>query len=316
MSLANQIVKDVIYRVIKGEDYRVVIVNSINAEFLQFSIDFFKRIVAAKLKSKNISIDWYKKAFISNPLSSDEIAINAGINKKTITNMRGLATKSIVIDAANEHFDYLYDTILNLVKSSNDIELTLTIRFNGVSVDLSVSESLVVINTLAVKRAQLKGGLWSAIGKSAEKYIVLALCKLYGVSDQYYDASRFVKDKQKAVDREIDFYLLSNKKKYRCEIKLMGKGNPESTDAIIARGSKVFVADTFSLQNKSQCGELGVYWVALRDKNGFRRFKTILKTLNIPHNDYLGNLDIDLPPILDELFAKKGIASINKNSAK
>ncbi|MDR2058457.1 MAG: hypothetical protein LBP83_09315 [Dysgonamonadaceae bacterium] len=46
------------------------------------------------------------------------------------------------------------------------------------------------------------------------------------------------------VDREIDFYLLSNGKEYLWEVKLMGKGDPESVDAIIVRNSNVFVANT------------------------------------------------------------------------
>ena len=35
----------------------------------------------------------------------------------------------------------------------------------------------------------------------------------------------------------------------------MGQGNPESADAIIARDSDLFVADTLSQQNKDQCDE-------------------------------------------------------------
>jgi hypothetical protein len=45
--------------------------------------------------------------------------------------------------------------------------------------------------------------------------------------------------------------------------------------------------------------------VALRDENGYRKFGEILKKLNIPHKEYDGNLDEDLPRILDELFIKK-----------
>lgn len=133
---------------------------------------------------------------------------------------------------------------------------------------------------------------------------MLTLCKLYQVSENNYDASHFVKDKGKKVDREIDFYLLNNGEEYLCEVKLMGKGNPESTDAIIARDTNVFVADTLSQQNKNQCNQLGINWVALRDENGFQRFKLALENLNIPHTDYKGILDADLPNILNELFDK------------
>ncbi|MDR1941384.1 MAG: CfrBI family restriction endonuclease [Endomicrobium sp.] len=302
MTLTDQIVKNIITRVIKSQDYRIEIVNLINAEFLQFAVDFFKKIVTAKLNSENITIDWYKKAFMNVNLPTDDIAINAGLNKKTISNMYGSATRTIVIEAANEHFESLYNNIQALVEMEKEIELTLTIKLKNVSVDLNVSESLIVINTLAVKRAQLRGGLWSTAGKSAEKYLMLTLCKLYKVSKNNYDASHFVKDKEKKVDREIDFYLLNNGKKYLCEVKLMGKGNPESADAIFARKSDIFIADTLSQQNKNQAEGLKVNWVALRDKDGYKKFGKILHKLNIPHVNYNGNLDEDLPKILNKLL--------------
>jgi hypothetical protein len=304
MTLTDQIVKNIITRIIKSQDYRIEIVNLINAEFLQFAVDFFKKIAIAKLESKEITIDWYKKAFMGDELSSDEIAINSGLNKKTISNMYGTATKSIVIEAANEHFESLYSSIESLVEINSEIDLTLTIKMKNVAVDLNVSESLIVINTLAVKRSALRGGLWSTAGKSAEKYLMLTLCKMYQVPDVNYNASYFVKDKGKKVDREIDFYLLNKGKEYLCEVKLMGKGNPESADAIIARNSNVFVADTLSKQNKNQCDQLGVNWVALRDKGGYKRFKAVLEKLEIPHEDYNGDLEKDLPIILNNLLCK------------
>ncbi|MDD4515488.1 CfrBI family restriction endonuclease [Massilibacteroides sp.] len=302
MTLTDQIVKNIIIRLIKSQDYRIEIVNLINAEFLQFAVDFFKKIAYAKLDSEEITIGWYKKVFMDDALSSDEIAINSGLNKKTISNMYGTATKTVVIEAANEHFESLYNSIQSLVEMEKEIDLTLTIKMKGVSVDLNVSESLIVINTLAVKRAALRGGLWSTAGKSAEKYLMLTLCKLYQVDEKYYDASHFVKDKGKKVDREIDFYLLNNGKEYLCEVKLMGKGNPESADAIIARSSNIFVADTLSQQNMNQCEELEISWVALRDEKGYKRFKLALERFGIPHTDYNGNLEEDLLRILDELL--------------
>ena len=302
MTLHNQIIKNIVSKVIRSQDYRIEIVNMINAEFLQFAINFFKQIVDAKLNSQNITIEWYKNAFMHESLPSDEIAINSGLNKKTISNMYRSATKEIVIEASNEHFDSLYESIRTLVESEPDIDLTLTIRFSGVSVDLNVNESLIVINTLAVKRAALRGGAWSTAGKQAEKVLMLTLCRLYQVDEQYYNAEHFIKDRKLAVDREIDFYFKNQGQKYNCEVKLMGQGNPESADAIIARGSHVFVADTLSQQNKNQCDSLGVKWVACRDANGFRRFKTVLEALNVPYTDYNGDLQFDLQNILNDLM--------------
>ena len=252
MTVKDHVVKNIVTRVIKSQDYRIEVANLLNAEFLQFTIDFFKKIVEAKLASKDITMDWYKNAFLSDKLSSEEICINSGLNKKTISNMYRSATKQIVIDASNEHFESLYSSIQTLVENDDDIDLTLTIKFKGVSVDLNVSESLIVINTLAVKRAAIRGGLWSTAGKRAEKYLMLTLCKLYKVSPDNYNSEHFVKNRKLDVDREIDFYLKNNGKEYKCEVKLMGQGNPESADAIIARDSNVFVSDTLSQQNKNQ----------------------------------------------------------------
>ena len=138
--------------------------------------------------------------------------------------------------------------------------------------------------------------------KRAEKYLMLTLCKLYGVSEEYYNVEHFVKNKNLKVDREIDFYLKNNGNKYKCEVKLMGQGNPESADAIIARDSDLLVADTLSQQNKDQCNERNICWVACRDNNGFKRIKLAFEKFGIPYTDYNGNLDKDLPLILKELF--------------
>ena len=303
MTLTDQVIRNIVARVIKSRDYRIEIVNLINAEFLQFAVDFFKQVVSAKLNSEDITIEWYKRVFMNEKLPSDDIAINSGLNKKTISNMYRSATKQIVIEASNEHFDSLYHSIQSLVENEHDIDLTLTIKFKGVSVDLNVSESLIVINTLAVKRAALRGGLWSTAGKRAEKYLMLTLCKLYKVEEEYYNAEHFVRNRELDVDREIDFYLKNNGKEYKCEVKLMGQGNPESADAIIARQSDVFVADTLSQQNKNQCEQLGICWIACRDENGFKRFKLALDKFNIPYTNYSGNLDQDLPQVLHEVFA-------------
>jgi hypothetical protein len=128
------------------------------------------------------------------------------------------------------------------------------------------------------------------------------LCKLYKVNEKYYDSSTFVKDKKKKVDREVDFYLKNDIDKYKCEIKLMGMGNPESADSMFARQPSVFVADKLSQQNINQAEQLGIIWVELNQKNGFRRFKSALEKFKIPHKEYKGDLDMDLPKILNELF--------------
>ena len=72
MTLTEQVAKNIIRKLLKGDDYRIEVVTLIDAEFLQFAIDFFKKIVDAKLKSKNITVDWYKKEFLSPILPAKE----------------------------------------------------------------------------------------------------------------------------------------------------------------------------------------------------------------------------------------------------
>jgi len=84
MTLTDQVIKNIIKRLINGKDYRIEVVALINAEFLQFAIDFFKQVIEAKLSNKDLTVDWYKKTFLNSNLSSTDIAINSGLNKKTI----------------------------------------------------------------------------------------------------------------------------------------------------------------------------------------------------------------------------------------
>ncbi len=81
----------------------------------------------------------------------------------------------------------------------------------------------------------------------------------------------------------------------------MGKGNPESADAIIARDSAVFVADKLSDLNKRQLTARKVEWVELRQENGYRKFYEILKRLNVPCQDFVGNPNQRLNKIFEEM---------------
>jgi hypothetical protein len=305
MTLTEQVAKNIIRKLLKGEDYRIEIVTLINAEFLQFAIEFFKKIIDAKLNQKDVTVDWYKEAFLNNDLSKGEIAINSGLNMKTIGNMFNSTSRQVVIDASNEHYETLYNSIKSLVEKEHELELTLTLKFQGVSVDLNVSESLIVINTLAVQRAALRGGLWSTAGKRVEKPLMQTLCKLYQVPNENYKMRAINSQiSEETFVREIDFYLCDKDKDYKCEVKLMGKGNPESADAVIARDSAIFVADKLSDTNKAQLDSLKVNWVELRGNNGYKRFRNLLENLSIPHTDYNGDVDADLPEIFEQIFTE------------
>ena len=122
--------------------------------------------------------------------------------------------------------------------------------------------------------------------KRVEKPLLIELCNLCGVPREYYNAENFIRDTEKDFDREVDFKLYSrNFREYRCEVKLMGSGNPESADAVIARDSDIFIADTLSTQNKNQLNQFGISWIELKNHDNadiISQFKEILLRLDIP----------------------------------
>ena len=287
ISFEDSVINNTVSKLLLGKDYREEVVNAINASFFDFTIDFFKKIVKAKMELQNITIDWYKKNFIiNNTIDTSEVVINSGLNKKTVTNIYGAASKNIMLNAAETNYDYLNSLLKELEKDvRNDIIININIKYNDISVSLSLSESLIVINTLATKKIQLRGGAWSSIGKKVEKPLLNKLCELCGIPNDYIDKN-FIKDKEKSFDREIDYKLKSfSGKWYKIEVKLMGKGNPESADATIARDSDIFVADTLSQQNKNQLKSRNIKYLVLKNnKNIISDFKEILIKLEIPHN--------------------------------
>ena len=209
------------------------------------------------------------------------------MNKKTISNIYGSATKEVILNVANANIDYL-ESILDLLGDNVDnIGVTLKITYKNIAVELNLSESLLVINALATKKIALRGGAWSSIGKRVEKPLMLTLCEKCGVKQEFINAKSFSKNKNLAFDREVDFklYNFDKSKEYRVEVKLMGKGNPESADAVIARDSHIFIADTLSEQNKRQLDTLGIEFLELKNnKNCLKDFKAILNKLQIPHS--------------------------------
>ena len=299
MPLNIEAKKNIIKKVISNQDYRDEVLVIIDEIFLDYCISFFKQVIYAKIDALGTESDWYKQVFLNPELPKEQIAINSGLNMKSITNAFNTSKKEVVIQASHENYKRLNNTINDLVSNGNNFEIRLSIKFKDVSVDLSVAESLIIINTISVKRAEIRGGMWSAVGKQVEKPLMTTLCKLYNVPFEYHS-----QDNNPESFREVDFYILSKDgKKLRTEVKLMGKGNPESADAIFAREPAIFLADKLSDKNKSQAEMLKVQWIELRNENGYQRFQEVLTKLNVPNSNFEGDLMTRLDEILNEIYA-------------
>ena len=299
MALSNRVLQRTLRMIIKNEHYRKIAVDQITVEFLEFTVRFFKDIVVAKLDGATIDIGWYKNYFLDGSHSSTDTMIYGGLNKKTVENIYGSSARRVVFDVTPRHFDELIERVEALVADeSPDLEIELTIKFRDVSVQLSLSETLVVVNVLGVKRSQIRGGAWSRLGKRLELPLMLTLAKLYSVPSNSYASKGLTGE-----SREVDFHFISQTGiSYYCEVKLMGKGNPESADSAIARDSNIFIADTLSEANKTQLARRNRHWIELRQQDGFRKMYQILNYLDIPCADFTGDLDEALDRIIPQVF--------------
>jgi len=82
----------------------------------------------------------------------------------------------------------------------------------------------------------------------------------------------------------------------------MGRGNPESADAPLARDSEVFVADTLSEKNKRDLDARGILWAEMRDASVIEQFAEILEKLGIPCKPFKGNLQRAINKTLDAVL--------------
>ncbi len=301
MALSNKALQNILRMILKSEHYRKVIIEQITDEFFQFTIGYFKDIIAAKLDGKEIDADWYKRYFLTGRFKPEETVIYAGLNQKTVTNIYGSSARNVVFEVTSDYYDELIDKVDALVSADfSNVEIILTIKYNSVSVELTLSETLIVVNTLGAKRLQIRGGAWSDLGKKLELPLMLTLAKLYQVPSGHYAGKGLSGE-----GRDVDFHFIdSSRNRYRCEVKLMGKGNPESADAAIARDTNIFVADTLSALNKEQLPQRGCHWVELRAAEGYKKMFDIFTELGIPCVAFDGSLDQALDRIIADVFAE------------
>ena len=281
-------VRDIIFRLLTGDNYREVVIALINTDFLRVAMDFLRKVALAKMDNEKIDGNWYRRHFIREGMENAVLATNAGTNLKTITNAMQTGTKAVVLNTSLKSYDNTVKMINDLIASlskDSEININMKIKVGKVEVELELTETLVVINALAAKRATIRGGAWSTAGKRVEKPLMNTFCRLFGVSGDHYEEVFKSKAQVEGFDREVDFYLCPpNAERAKCEVKLMGRGNPESADAVIARGSKVFVADKMSDANKAQMNKRKVLWVELHSDSRFKRFQSVLNDLRVPYD--------------------------------
>lgn len=252
VTLRKERVEELIRLAINGRDCRDVVIDMIDEAFADDAVRFFQEMAIVKFGTETITFDWYRERFLDKEIDNVEFT----------------------------------ESLESLIDEDVDIDLSLTWR--GVAVRLDLNEALVAINALAVRRAGIRGGAWSAVSGQVEAPLMETLCRMFKVDPRFYTCSSRDDDSV----REVDFYLLSpDGGRARCEVRLMAAGNPEGGDSPIARGVRIFVAIALSEQNQTVCDNDDTMWTQLQTANEFLRFQDTLSELGIPHTHLDENED-------------------------
>lgn len=283
-----------------GDNHRRVAVDQINRFFLSEALDFFTQVAQMKLKGEDLrQADWYQESMLNASRRSGDIAASAGLAMKTISNIRESTRKEVVLEESVRNYQALRQTLDELVSSRDVPALVLTIKIGPVGVDLTIEESLIVVNSLATQHDTIRGGAWSAIGKALEVPLMEALCLMFRA-----DARGWRRAEHKEFSHQIDFVLMSHGRQHLCEVKLMGKGNPESAKAAHAHNASLLVADRLSNLAKESLEKNKIEWVAMAEPSGWTRFGDVLDSFNIEHEQPRGLSELD--EVLDRVL--EGIA--------
>jgi hypothetical protein len=240
----------------------------------------------------------FKKILIDNQPDLDNKLWYSGINHKTVGDTYG----SQGVPAKELALKEIGSNIRQIVRESKTSLKSITLEYNqGKIVTLNSEELLSLFLAISTRHASLKGGFASSFGKKVEKLFLITICKIFRVSDDNYYAYD-IQDEE-GFNRETDFYFVNNDKKFKCELKMMGKGNPEGADSLYARDTSIFIGETLSDTNKKQCEKNNVHWIELKN-SGWKRFGEVFKKLGIKAEfdpDYEKKLDSILNSIIDNI---------------
>jgi len=274
-TISREVVRKIIEKTIKNGRHRKVVEDIKNRRFLREILEEGK--YAKKMKEDGGS-DWYRKKMVEGDREKEDIAYSAGIAKKTIGNIYDSQSEDTVRRRSAENYEKLEDFITEVSKEKG-VKMRLEIEDDGGTVKLEHEETLALLSSFGVRREKISGSLDSSKGKNTEEPLLNTLCRIFNVPEEKYKY-----EDENDEDREIDFYLYDEDgERYNCEVKLMGKGNPETTDSAWARNTDVFIADRLSDSKKKQLSKKGIEWVELADDEGYTRFGKVLDELGVSH---------------------------------
>jgi len=300
VTVKREDIKQVVKSLLMGEDYREDFLAVIDALYIEAYLEYFKKVVYKSNYPEQTNLNqlisdseqndddkynWYENLMLNPQLNKKEIALNAGINMKTITNMHNTTRREVVIDAAKKHFREFIGVLNKMQNKINQIDLKLDLKYGDIFASFDTYEVLFMINAMATIISNIRGGIYSSLGQQIEKPLMLTLSRMVKIPEEYYKKSNNYEDR-----RQTDFHYFINDQKINCEVKLMGKGNPESANSASARYTHIFIANKISDLQKEELKKKRILWLETQgNDNLLEDFCEILKELEIPHTHFKGN---------------------------
>ena len=295
ITITNEEVRDIIREILNGRNHRSILTKKINRIFLDTCNEFLHGVASSKSRNPD-NDNWYQDVMMRDDLPNEDIALNAGINVKTISNTMGSEARDVVIEASIAHYDWVTEFINNI---EDDPGLTFSIPFDENIVNFTTEESLKIINSLSARRGTIARGVNSAVGKNVEKPLLSTICRLLRVDPGLWNQASLLIPVQ--TRREVDYYIMNQDRAHKCEVKLNGKSKLKSPDVILARRTEFLVAENIPWDFRIELDERNIQWISLSDGDILEQFGNMLDHFEIAYHRFEG----DLNEALDELFAQE-----------
>ncbi len=180
----------------------------------------------------------------------------------------------------------------------NDIGTSVKATNDRVSLDLAQPEGQIIVGLLGEALLQSLDIIMRRLSKRLELPLMLTLAKLYQVPAIHYAGTAMA-----AKTEDVSFCFISRSGvELRCELKLMGKGNPESTESIFSDNSNIVIVDKASETERCELHQFRKHWVELGVAEGYKRMFTVFTYLDIPCSEFDGDLDTALDSIIPAVF--------------
>jgi hypothetical protein len=263
-------IQKTIVSVLKGEDYRPYVLATINSRFLDNVRSLTSQVFEFKLKGDdwidNLLSDMYKRG---GKRSQFELLWLTGLNNKTVRNMAGSSSKSVILDLGKKNIATFKRLFNEADKLLGEYEILITIKNGKEQVVMNPIESAIYLNMISTMKLTIQGGAWSEVGKQTEKGLLYTIFKLLNIEDNsYVIIYQKMKEKGLAGDREIDGIVFgSENKPLSIELKLLGIGNPEIGDEALARNVALFLTDRLTDMMVEQANKIGIKVIQFRNND-------------------------------------------------